>query len=126
MTLYDKDLTEIKQQLNGEWQLLGGVGPVQSCEYDDTFIVFDDDRYEWIEEDTREPGEMNWRKEKTCNGYESYMMDVFYSDLPAYPLALRGDTLLLQDCSPTLYRYTLVRTKIKGRNKMPIVEPSAE
>ena len=37
------------------------------------------------------------------------MMDVFYETNPAYPVSIKGDTLILQDCSETGYKYTLVR-----------------
>ncbi len=36
-------------------------------------------------------------------------MDVFYETNPAYPVSIKGDTLILQDCSKTGYKYTLVR-----------------
>ena len=94
VTLFDKDLPEIKTLVNGEW---------------DTFIKFADDQYVWTEDGKAEPGALNWRKADTGAGYEAYLMDVFYETNPAYPVSIKGDTLILQDCSETGYKYTLVR-----------------
>jgi len=52
---------------------------------------------------------LNWRKADTGAGYEAYLMDVFYETNPAYPVSIKGDTLILQDCSETGYKYTLVK-----------------
>ena len=35
---------------------------------------------------------------------EAYLMDVFYETNPAYPVSIKGDTLILQDCSETGYK----------------------
>lgn len=53
-----------------------------------------------------EPGALNWRKADTGAGYEAYLMDVFYETNPAYPVSVKSDTLILQDCSETGYKYT--------------------
>lgn len=108
-TLFDKSLPEIKKYINGEWELVSGRNSRELCEYENTFIEFDDDKYVWIEDEKEEPGDLNWRKTETGAGYEAYLMDVFYAEHPAYPLALNGDTLYIQDCSETAYKYTLVR-----------------
>ena len=79
------------------------------CEYENTFIKFADDQYVWTEDGKAEPGALNWRKADTGAGYEAYLMDVFYETNPAYPVSIKGDTLILQDCSETGYKYTLVR-----------------
>ena len=63
----------------------------------------------WTEDGKAEPGALNWRKADTGAGYEAYLMDVFYETNPAYPVSIKGDTLILQDCSETGYKYTLVR-----------------
>ena len=81
----------------------------ESCEYENTFIKFADDQYVWTEDGKAEPGALNWRKADTGAGYEAYLMDVFYETNPAYPVSIKGDTLILQDCSETGYKYTLVR-----------------
>lgn len=107
--LYDKSLPEIKKYVNGKWELINGKNDTQECEYEDTFIEFDDDKYVWIEEGKGEPGNLNWRKAPTRDGYDSYLMDVFYETNPAYPLYIQGDTLFLQDCSKTAFKYKLVR-----------------
>lgn len=108
-TLFDKPLPEIKKLIKGRWELLSGQNPSQLCEFENTFIVFDDEKYIWSEDGSDEPGDMNWRKADTGLGYESYLMDVFYATNPSYPLAINGDTLFIQDCSETKYKYTLVR-----------------
>lgn len=110
-TLYNKTLPEIKKQVNGKWELVSGENKEQFCEYENTVIVFDDDKYIWIEDGKEEPGDLNWRKEDTKFGHTTYLMDVFYSTNPAYPLAISGnrDTLYLQDCSKTEYKYKLIR-----------------
>lgn len=108
-TLFDMPLPEIKKLINGRWELLSGKNPSQLCEYENTFIVFNDDKYIWSEDGNDEPGDLNWRKADTGLGYESYLMDVFYATNPSYPLAINGDTLFIQDCSETKYKYTLVR-----------------
>lgn len=108
-TLFDKSLPEIKKLVNGKWELLSGQNPSQLCEFENTFIIFNDDKYIWSEDGNDEPGDLNWRKADTGLGYESYMMDVFYATNPAFPLSINGDTLFIQDCSETKYKYTLVK-----------------
>lgn len=108
-TLFDKTLPEIKELVNGEWELVSGKNARETCEYENTFIKFDGDKYVWIEDGKEESGDLNWRKADTGIGYESYLMDVFYATSPAFPLTINGDTLQLQDCSETAYLYTLVR-----------------
>jgi len=107
-TLFDKSLPEIKQLINGTWELVHGKNNRESSDYENTFIIFDDDKYIWIEDNEEEPGDLNWRKSSTGNGYDAYIMDAFYAEFPAYPLAVSGDTLYLQDISETGYRYTLI------------------
>ena len=85
LSLIEKDLPEIKQLVNGKWELVSGKNAREFCEY------------------------LNWRKADTGLGYEAYLMDVFYETNPAFPLSIKGDTLFLQDCSETGYKYTLVR-----------------
>lgn len=109
VTLFDKDLPEIKTLVNGEWELVSGKKRREFCEYENTFIKFADDQYVWTEDGKAEPGALNWRKADTGAGYEAYLMDVFYETNPAYPVSIKGDTLILQDCSETGYKYTLVR-----------------
>ncbi len=110
-TLYDKSLSEIKQLINGKWELVKSKNVSEENEFENTFILFDNDRYVWTEDGESEEGKMNWRKTDTGNGYESYLMDVFYEEYPSYPLAIKGNTLTIQDCSETAYKYTLVRVK---------------
>ena len=109
ITLYDKELPEIKAQVDGKWELVSGQNAREFCEYENTFIEFAGDRYVWTEDGKAEPGVLNWRKADTGAGYEAYPMDVFYETNPAYPVFIKGDTLILQDCSETGYKYTLVR-----------------
>ncbi|WP_455643195.1 hypothetical protein, partial [Parabacteroides sp.] len=109
ITLYDKELPEIKAQVDGKWELVSGQNAREFCEYENTFIEFAGDRYVWTEDGKAEPGVLNWRKADTGAGYEAYLMDVFYETNPAYPVFIKGDTLILQDCSETGYKYTLVR-----------------
>ena len=109
VTLFDKDLPEIKTLVYGEWELVSGKHARELCEYENTFIKFADDQYVWTEDGKAEPGVLNWRKADTGAGYEAYLMDVFYETNPAYPVSVKGDTLILQDCSETGYKYTLVR-----------------
>lgn len=109
ITLYDKELPEIKAQVDGKWELVSGKNAREFCEYENTFIEFNGDRYVWMEDGKAEPGALNWRKADTGAGYEAYLMDVFYETNPAYPVCIKGDTLILQDCSETGYKYTLVR-----------------
>ena len=104
VTLFDKDLPEIKTL-----ELVSGKNAREFCEYENTFIKFADDQYVWTEDGKAEPGALNWRKADTGAGYEAYLMDVFYETNPAYPVSIKGDTLILQDCSETGYKYTLVR-----------------
>lgn len=108
-TLVDKPLPEIKELVDGKWELVSGQNPSQLCEFENTFITFDGDKYVWSEDGKDEPGDLNWRKADTGLGYEAYLMDVFYATNPACPLAISGDTLFIQDCSETGYKYTLVR-----------------
>ncbi|MDR1203513.1 MAG: hypothetical protein LBL58_18045 [Tannerellaceae bacterium] len=108
-TLFDKPLDEIKQYMNGEWELVSGQNARETNEFENTFIAFDNDRYVWTEDGKAEPGKLNWRKAETGAGYEAWLMDVFYAEYPAYPLVIKGDTLYIQDCTATAYKYTLVR-----------------
>lgn len=108
-SLYDKTLPEIKTIVNGKWELLSGQNAGQLCEFENTFITFDGDKYIWTEDSKDEPGNLNWRKAPTGAGYDAYLMDVFYATNPSYPLAVSGDTLYIQDCTETAYRYMLVR-----------------
>jgi hypothetical protein len=108
-TLFDKPLGEIKQYMNGEWELVSGQNVRETNEFENTFITFDNNRYVWTEDGKAEPGKLNWRKAETGAGYEAWLMDVFYAEYPAYPLAIKGDTLYIQDCTATAYKYTLVR-----------------
>ncbi|WP_288208057.1 hypothetical protein [uncultured Parabacteroides sp.] len=105
-SLCDKELTEVKELVNGKWELVSGENPRETCEFENTFITFDGDKYIWTEEGKDEPGDLNWRKADTDAGY---LMDVFYATNPSYPLAISGDTLFIQDCTETAYKYTLVR-----------------
>lgn len=89
--------------------MVSGQNAGQLCEFENTFIVFDGDKYIWSEDGKDEPGDLNWRKADTGVGYEAYLMDVFYATNPAYPLSINGDTLFIQDCTETGYKYTLVR-----------------
>ena len=45
VTLFDKDLPEIKTLVNGEWELVSGKNAREFCEYENTFIKFADDQY---------------------------------------------------------------------------------
>lgn len=109
INLFDKDLSEIKKLIDGKWELVSGKNAREFCEYENTFIEFDGDKYVWTEDEKPEPGLLNWRKADTGVGYESFLMDVFFETNPAYPLSMHGDTLFLQDCSQTGYKYTLVK-----------------
>lgn len=109
MTLFDKGLPEIKQQIDGRWELRSGKNAREEGEFENTFIEFRGDQYAWIEDGQSEAGELNWRKAPTGAGYDSWLMDVFYAERPAYPIAISGDTLYIQDISDTGYKYTLVR-----------------
>lgn len=62
VTLFDKDLPEIKTLVNGEWELVSGKNAREFCEYENTFIKFADDQYVWTEDGKAEPGALNWRK----------------------------------------------------------------
>lgn len=108
-TLFDKSLPEIKELVDGKWELVSGQNTTQLCEFENTFIQFNGDKYVWTEEGKDEPGDLNWRKADTGAGYEAYLMDVFLETSPSYPLAIKGDTLFIQDCTETAYKYTLVR-----------------
>ena len=108
-TLFDKSLPEIKELVEGKWELVSGQNTTQLCEFENTFIQFNGDKYVWTEEGKDEPGDLNWRKADTGAGYEAYLMDVFLETSPSYPLAIKGDTLFIQDCTETAYKYTLVR-----------------
>lgn len=109
ITLYDKTLPEIKELVDGKWELVSGQNARETCEFENTFIQFNGDKYVWTEDNKDEPGDLNWRKSDTGAGYEAYQMDVFYATNPSYPLAISGDTLFIQDCTETAYKYTLVR-----------------
>lgn len=109
ITLYDKTLPEIKELVNGKWELVSGQNTRETCEFENTFIRFNGDKYVWTEDNKDEPGDLNWRKSETGAGYDAYLMDVFYATNPSYPLAISGDTLFIQDCTETAYKYTLVR-----------------
>ena len=78
VTLFDKELPEIKVLVNGDWELVSGKNAREFCEYENTFIKFADDQYVWTEDGKAEPGVLNWRKADTGAGYEAYLMDVFY------------------------------------------------
>ena len=108
-TLFDKSLPEIKELVDGKWELVSGQNTTQLCEFENTFIQFNGDKYVWTEEGKDEPGDLNRRKGDTGAGYEAYLMDVFLETSPSYPLAIKGDTLFIQDCTETAYKYTLVR-----------------
>ncbi len=109
VTLFDKTLPEIKDLINGNWQLVSGETATYSVEFDDTFIEFNDDEYVWTDEDGTEAGRLNWRQAPTGHGYDAFFTDVFYEENPTFPLAIHGDTLLIQDISEHLYLYRLVR-----------------
>lgn len=109
MSLVDKTLPEIKESVNGKWELISGQNASQLCEFENTFITFDNDKYIWTEDGKDEPGDLNWRKAPTGNGYDAYLMDVFYATNPSYPLAINDDTLYIQDCTGTAYKYMLIR-----------------
>ena len=108
-TLFDKSLPEIKELVDGKWELVSGQNAGQLCEFENTFITFNGDKYIWSEDGKDEPGDLNWRKADTGAGYEAYLMDAFYATNPSYPLAISGDTLFIQDCTETAYKYMLVR-----------------
>jgi len=55
VTLFDKDLPEIKTLVNGEWELVSGKNAREFCEYENTFIKFADDQYVWTEDGKAEP-----------------------------------------------------------------------
>lgn len=109
-TLFDKPLEEVKALVYGKWELVSGQNGRELNEFENTFIVFNGDTYTWMEDGEADTDDLNWRKEATGNGYDAYLSDVFYAEYPSYPLAIRGDTLIIQDCTETAYRYTLVRS----------------
>ena len=109
ITLLNRELSEIKALVNGEWELVSGGNARELCEYENTFITFADDQYVWTEDGKAEPGALNWRKTEIETGHKVFLMDVFYATHPAYPVSVKGDTLILQDCSETRYEYTLIR-----------------
>lgn len=111
ITLYDKTLPEIKKYVDGEWILTQGKNSREVCEYENIIITLNDDEYIWTEDGKSEPGKLNWRKADTGGGYESFLMDLFYATHPAYPLYINGDTLYIQDCSATAYKYMLLKKK---------------
>lgn len=108
-TLFDKELSEIKDYTYGKWELVSGKNTRELCEFENTFITIDDDQYIWTEDGESEAGEMNWRKAPTGIGYDAYLMDVFYAEYPSFPLSIHRDTLYIQDCTATGYKYKLVR-----------------
>lgn len=108
-TLFDKELSEIKDYTYGKWELVSGKNTRELCEFENTFITIDDDHYVWTEDGESEAGEMNWRKAATGIGYDAYLMDVFYAEYPSFPLSIHRDTLYIQDCTATGYTYKLVR-----------------
>lgn len=110
-TLFDKSLPELKALVDGRWELVSGKNATEEGEFENTFITFNGDKYIWTEEGKDEPGELNWRKGPAGSGYDAWLMDVFYAERPAYPLAISGDTLYIQDISATGYKYTLIRKK---------------
>lgn len=61
-TLLNRELSEIKALVNGEWELVSGGNARELCEYENTFITFADDQYVWTEDGKAEPGALNWRK----------------------------------------------------------------
>ncbi len=109
ITLIDKSLPEVKQLVDGRWALLMGKNATQECEFENTFITFNGDKYIWTEDGVDEPGDLNWRN--AADGTTAWLMDVFYTTHPSYPLELRGDTLYIKDVSETNYLYTLIRKK---------------
>ena len=110
-TLFDKPLSEIKQLINGKWELVSNQNARETGEFENTFITFKDDDYIWTENGNSEAGKLNWRKTPTGIGYDAYLMDVFYENFPSFPLAISGDTLYIQDCTETNFKYTLIRKK---------------
>ncbi len=109
VTLQDKPLSEIKKLINGRWELVTGQNSRELNEFEKTFIEFKGDDYVWIEDGVAEKGKLNWRKAPAGNGNEVYIMDAFYAEFPSYPISVKGDTLFIQDCTATAYKYTLVR-----------------
>jgi len=110
-TLIGKSLPEIKQLVNGKWELISNQNERETGEFENTFITFDGDDYIWTENGDSEKGKLNWRKAPAEIGYDAYLMDVFYEDFPSFPLSVKGDTLYIQDCTETNYKYTLIRRK---------------
>lgn len=70
-TLFDKSLPEIKELVEGKWELVSGQNTTQLCEFENTFIQFNGDKYVWTEEGKDEPGDLNWRKANTGAGLRS-------------------------------------------------------
>ena len=64
VTLFDKDLPEIKTLVNGEWELVSGKNAREFCEYENTFIKFADDQYVWTEDGKAEPELIDMTQEK--------------------------------------------------------------
>jgi hypothetical protein len=110
-TLFDKTLPEVKALVDGRWELISGENATEMGEFENTFIIFNGDRYIWSEDGVDQPDALNWRLAPTGAGYDAWLMDVFYADSPSYPLAVVGDTLYIQDCTETAYKYTLLRRK---------------
>lgn len=70
-TLFDKSLPEIKELVEGKWELVSGQNTTQLCEFENTFIQFNGDKYVWTEEGKDEPGDLNWRKARYGSGLRS-------------------------------------------------------
>lgn len=109
VTLFDKDLPEIKTLVNGEWELVSGKNAVSSANMRILSSSLQTTNMSGRRTGKAEPGGFELAQSGYGAGYEAYLMDVFYETNPAYPVSIKGDTLILQDCSETGYKYTLVR-----------------
>ncbi|MCD7976148.1 MAG: hypothetical protein LUG51_02950 [Tannerellaceae bacterium] len=109
--LYGIPLSEVKKQVNGRWELVSAQNFEEELEYEGTYITFAGDNYIWTDAGESEEGALNWRKEDSGEGYEAWLMDVFYEENPSYPLEIEGDTLYIQDFTESGYKYLLIRRK---------------
>lgn len=96
VTLYDKPLQEIESYIQGKWKVYVSYGGVVGISYhQDTYVEYTKEYYITTYPDETITVPLIWKRLKTRDGYETYVISNQGSDSGVlYFHSIKGDTLV--------------------------------